>query len=135
MTDFDFDKITNRRDTGSLKWDIYKDSDIIPMWVADMDFQTPTVVIEALRKRIEHGIFGYSSPTEELNEIVVRRLEKLYNWQIKPSLIVWLPGLVVGLDIISMYVREDELETAANICMENDIIVLTIKIPRLFAGK
>jgi len=104
----DFDKIIDRRGTGSLKWDKYKDADIIPMWVADMDFQAPEPVRQALQKRIEHGVYGYSVPTEKLNQTVVNRLKRLYDWRIEPPWIVWLPGLVVGLDIVSRYVREDE---------------------------
>ncbi len=104
----DFDKIIDRRGTGSLKWDIYKDADIIPMWVADMDFQSPEPVRKALQKRIEHGVYGYSVPTEKLNQIVVNRLKKLYGWRIEPSWIVWLPGLVMGLNIVSRYVRQNE---------------------------
>lgn len=104
----DFDEIIDRRSTGSLKWDRYKDADIIPMWVADMDFQAPEPVRNALQKRIEHGVYGYSVPTEKLNQTVVSRLKQLYDWRIEPPWIVWLPGLVVGLDIISRYVREDE---------------------------
>lgn len=104
----DFDKIIGRRETGSLKWDKYKDGDVIPMWVADMDFQAPPAVIEALRKRIEHGIFGYSVPTDELNDTIVRRLKQLYGWQIEPSWIVWLPGLVFAVDVVSRCVDSDK---------------------------
>ncbi len=104
----DFDKIIDRRGTGSLKWDRYKDADIIPMWVADMDFQAPEPVRQALQKRIEHGVYGYSVPTEKLNQTVVNRLKQLYDWRIEPTWIVWLPGLVVGLNIVSRFVQEKQ---------------------------
>jgi cystathionine beta-lyase len=104
----DFNRIIDRRGTGSLKWDRFKDADIIPMWVADMDFQSPEPVRLALQKRVEHGVYGYSVPTEKLNQTVVNRLKRLYDWQIEPSWIVWLPGLVEGLNIVSRYVQENE---------------------------
>lgn len=104
----DFDKIIERRGTSSLKWDRFKDADIIPMWVADMDFQAPEPVRKALQERIEHGIYGYSMPTEKLNQTVVNKLKQLYDWLIEPSWLVWLPGLVVGLNIVSRFVRDDE---------------------------
>jgi len=96
---FDFDRIFDRRNTGSLKWDKYKGKDIIPMWVADMDFQAPPAVLDALHKRVEHGIFGYAAPPEDLVEAVVERLATKYQWKIKPYWIVWLPGLVPALNV------------------------------------
>ncbi|MHC4072460.1 MAG: MalY/PatB family protein [Planctomycetota bacterium] len=96
---FDFDRLLDRRNTGSLKWDKYKSRDVIPLWVADMDFQSPPAILEALHNRIEHGIFGYAVPPDELLETVVRRLEAKYGWKIQPSWIVWLPGLVPALNI------------------------------------
>ncbi len=97
---FDFDKILNRQNTGSLKWDKYKGKDVIPMWVADMDFQAPPAVVEALHNRIEHGIFGYAAPSDELVETVVERMATKYQWAIKPHWIVWLPGLVPALNVV-----------------------------------
>lgn len=96
---FDFDRLLDRRNTGSLKWDKYKSRDVIPIWVADMDFQSPPAILEALHKRVEHGIFGYAVPPDELVETVVSRLEAKYGWKIQPSWIVWLPGLVPALNI------------------------------------
>ncbi len=96
---FDFDRLLDRRNTGSLKWDKYKSRDVIPMWVADMDFPAAPAILEALHSRVEHGIFGYAVPPDELVEVVVRRLEVKYGWKIQPSWIVWLPGLVPALNI------------------------------------
>ena len=96
---FDFDTVCDRRHTDSLKWNKYKNRDVIPMWVADMDFQSPAPVLEALHKRVEHGIFGYAAPPDELVEVVVARMWEKYQWKIKPSWIVWLPGLVPGLHL------------------------------------
>ena len=97
---FDFDTVLDRRDSDSLKWRRYRQRNVIPMWVADMDFQAPPPVLEALHRRIEHGIFGYASPTEELVEVLVAWMERMYGWKIEPSWIVWLPGLVPALNLV-----------------------------------
>jgi cystathionine beta-lyase len=97
---FDFDTVHNRRDSDSLKWARYRGRDVIPMWVADMDFQSPPPVLEALHKRVEHGIFGYASPPQELVQVVVARMRETYQWEIDPSWIVWLPGVVPALNVV-----------------------------------
>ena len=104
---FDFDSPVERRDTASLKWDKYKGTDIIPMWVADMDFCSPPAVIDALQKRISHGVFGYTDPAPDLNEIVIAMLEAEYGWSVKPQWLVWLPGLVTGFNVACRAVGED----------------------------
>lgn len=96
---FHFDDQIDRRNTASEKWDRYGGRDIIPLWVADMDFRSPPPVIEALHKRIEHGVFGYSGPPAELVETVVALFLREYRWQIQPEWLVWLPGLVCGLNV------------------------------------
>jgi cystathionine beta-lyase len=96
---FHFDDQIDRRYTASEKWDRYGDRDIIPLWVADMDFRSPPPVIEALHKRIEHGVFGYSGPPAELLETVVALFFREYGWQVQPEWLVWLPGLVCGLNV------------------------------------
>jgi cystathionine beta-lyase len=96
---YNFDRAIKREGTASLKWDKYKGEDVIPLWVADMDFQSPPGVIEALNKRIQHGVFGYSIPPKPLIQSVIRRLDTLYGWTIKNEWLVWLPGLVTGLNI------------------------------------
>jgi len=96
---FDFDTPLERRNTASLKWDKYKGTDIIPLWVADMDFKAPPAVIEALHQRVEHGVFGYTQPPGDLTEAVLSMLEHEHNWQVKPEWIVWLPGLVTGINV------------------------------------
>jgi len=96
---FDFDQIIDRRDSASLKWNKYKGKDIIPMWVADMDFQAPRPILEALHKRVEHGVFGYGVPPEGLVQVVVDRMAQQYGWTIQPSWIVWMPGVVSALNV------------------------------------
>lgn len=95
---FDFDKIIDRRGTNSLKWNKYKDQDIIPLWVADTDFRAPEGVVEALQKRIDHGIFGYSRPSPRLIELVIQRMKSLYNWDIEADWLIFMPGVVPGLN-------------------------------------
>ena len=99
MKIFDFDTPVNRQNTASLKWDRYKDRDIIPLWVADMDFESPPPVIDALHQRVDHGVFGYGVTPAELTEVVCAMLADRYNWQIHPEWLIWLPGLVSGLNI------------------------------------
>lgn len=96
---FDFDTVPDRRETDSLKWRRYHGRDILPMWVADMDFPSPPPVLEALRARVEHGVFGYAVPPKELADVVVARMSQMYEWKIEPSWIVWLPGLVPALNV------------------------------------
>ena len=104
---FDFDEMVDRRGTASEKWEKYRDRDILPMWVADMDFRSPPAVIEALHRRTEHGVFGYTGPPPELVEATLSMLERDHGWQVDPGWIVWLPGLVSGLNVTCRAVGED----------------------------
>ena len=106
-TSFDFDTPVERRCTGSIKWDRYKGRDILPLWVADMDFKSPPAVIEALLRRVEHGVFGYTCPPEGLIEEVVSLLERAHSWKVDPLWIVWLPGLVTGINVACRAVGEE----------------------------
>lgn len=97
---FDFDTVPERRGTDSQKWQRYGDRDILPLWVADMDFRSPPAVLEALRRRVNHGIFGYARPTPSTVEAVVAALGRDYGWRIEPDWLVWLPGLVCGINVL-----------------------------------
>lgn len=96
---FDFDHSPERRGTDSQKWQKYAGRDILPLWVADMDFTSPPAVIEALHQRVAHGIFGYARPVKSTVDAAVSAMELRYGWKIDPAWIVWLPGLVVGLNV------------------------------------
>ena len=96
---YDFDRVTERRETDSMKWRFYGD-DVLPLWVADMDFVSAEPVIRALHGRVEHGIFGYTRPTPALRQAIQERLRRLYQWEIKQEDIVFLPGLVVALNVV-----------------------------------
>ncbi len=96
---FDFDTIPQRHGTDSQKWQKYAGKDILPMWVADMDFRSSPAILAALHERVEHGIFGYARPTASTVSAVTDALASRYNWSIDPAWIVWLPGLVCGLNV------------------------------------
>jgi len=96
---YDFDTIPDRRNTGSLKWDKYRDSDILPLWVADMDFRAAPEITAALQKRLDHGIFGYTIPYEGPVEAVVRYLEQTHQYTIRDSWLNFLPGLVPAINL------------------------------------
>jgi cystathionine beta-lyase len=99
----DFDTVLKRDGTDSVKWAKYASSKfpdgIIPLWIADMDFAAPPPIIEALRQRIDRGAFGYNQPTESQIGAVVSYLDCKFGWPIDQEWIVWLPGLVSGLNV------------------------------------
>ncbi len=95
---YDFDHAPARRDTDSLKWQRYGTA--LPLWVADMDFTAPEPVLAALQARIAHGVFGYGAPPVHLSETVCARLATLYGWTVTADDIVYLPGLVCGLNVV-----------------------------------
>ncbi len=95
---FDFDTPIERRSTGASKWVEYPE-DVIPMWVADMDFRSPPAVVEALKQRSEHGVFGYTRVTNELYEVVLARLKKKYAWQVEREHVLFVPGLVSAFNV------------------------------------
>jgi cysteine-S-conjugate beta-lyase len=108
MINSDFNEIINRQNTGSIKWDRYNGKDVIAMWIADMDFQSPLPIRQALRDYAENAIYGYTTNTDAVNQAVINRLNKLYNWKIDPSWIVWMPGLVSALNISCMVAGDSD---------------------------
>jgi cystathionine beta-lyase len=97
--DTQFDRAINRRGTGSMKWDRYAGRDVLPMWVADMDFASPPEVLEALHARVDHGVLGYTDPYQDVIEAVIEYLEKRHGLAIDPDWIVWTPGMVPALNM------------------------------------
>ncbi|RPI34863.1 MAG: putative C-S lyase [Chloroflexota bacterium] len=95
---YNFDLCPERRGTESLKWRAYAE-DVLPMWVADMDFVSPEPVLRALHERVEHGVFGYPSDMFELRQVFVERLERLYGWCVSPDDLVFVPGVVTGVNL------------------------------------
>ena len=94
-----FDEIIPRRETESVKWNRYG-NDVLPFWVADMDFKSPPAVINALEERVKHGVFGYPSENTALKETIRERLLRLYDWNVAIEDIIFLPGVVVGFNLV-----------------------------------
>jgi len=97
--EFDFDRVIDRSGRDSLKWNKYAGRDIIPMWVADMDFVAPPAVLAAVEKRVAQGCFGYTLPMPSLVDTVLSYLQREYDWKVEPDWLVWLPGLVTGINL------------------------------------
>lgn len=104
-----FDRVIDRRGGDSIKWNRYAGRDVLPLWVADMDFAAPPAVAEALHARVAQGVFGYPAPWPGLVEAVVGHLDAMYGWSVQPEWIVWLPGLVTGLNVACRAVEGDVL--------------------------
>jgi len=96
---YDFDRRIDRRCTECTKWNCF-DEDVLPMWVADMDFVSPEPIIRALHERVDHGIFGYGQDTSTLREVIVDWVRRRYDWQITPEALVFLPGVVTGFNLV-----------------------------------
>ena len=95
---YNFDQIIERRNTNSLKWTQYP-ADVLPLWVADMDFQTPEPIRDALRAALDHGILGYEFLQRRTRQVVAARMERLYGWQVDPDWVVATTGVVTGFNI------------------------------------
>lgn len=102
---YNFDERIDRRASDSEKWQTY-DGDVIPMWLADMDFISPLPVIQALQERVAHGVFGYPvgitgkpEETMEIRSLIAERLESRYGWRVQPEEIVFVPGAVTGFNL------------------------------------
>ncbi len=98
---FDFDRVIDRRNTGSVKWDRYPQPDMIPLWLADMDFLAPPAVREALRHHAETAVLGYTQPWSGLIETVLAMVRREHHWEIDPSWIVWTPNLVSAMHVLA----------------------------------
>lgn len=113
MGRYDFDKIIDRRGTGALKLEVlkerYGDADLLPLWVADMDFETPQFITDALRKRLEHSLFGYTVEPADYWTTVAQWIENHHDWQVKPEWMTYIPGIVKGIGMaINVFVKKDE---------------------------
>lgn len=95
----------DRRNSDSIKWRFYGD-DVLPLWVADMDFTSPSEVIQALHERVTHGVFGYAAESRTLAELVVERMQRLYGWKINLDDILLLPGVISGFNLICQAVTQ-----------------------------
>jgi cystathionine beta-lyase len=102
---FDFDQAVDRRASDSIKWQRYGPA-VLPLWVADMDFPAPPPIIAALQDRVAHGVFGYAAVPPALPERICARLARRYQWPVTPAQIIFLPGLVSGLNVVCRAVGE-----------------------------
>ncbi len=98
---YDFDQIIDRRGSGAIKCDgleqWYGNSELLPMWVADMDFATPDLIIDAIKARLEHPIFGYTMEPERYRKAIISWIASHHNWQIESDWICYIPGIVKGI--------------------------------------
>ncbi len=99
---YNFDKNVDRKNSNCIKWDLctksYSDYDLIPLWVADMDFEVVPEIVEALEKRIKHGVFGYSHTPDSYYEAAIGWFEKRFNWEVEREWIKLTPGVVPGIN-------------------------------------
>lgn len=97
---YNFDEIVPRRGTHSYKWDSAMEENVLPMWVADMDFRTAPVIVEALKQRVEHGIFGYVRVPDGYYESVISWFKRRHDWQVRKDWIIYTSGVVPALSAI-----------------------------------
>jgi len=95
---YNFDEIINRIETESIKWNHFE-KDVLPLWVADMDFYSPEPVRQALRERAAHGVYGYSGEVAGLRNAVASWVSERYNWQVQPEHLVFMPGVITGFNM------------------------------------
>ena len=100
METYDFDLIAPRRGTNSYKWDSAADADVLPMWVADMDFQTAPAIVEALSRRVAHGIFGYTRVPDAYYAAVIRWFARRHGWTIRRDAMLYTSGVVPAISAI-----------------------------------
>ena len=110
---YNFDKIIDRTGSGDLKHGVLKErygrDDLLPLWVADMDFETPEFITNALRRRLEHSLFGYTVVPDELWTIIIRWIADHHQWQVERQWLTYIPGIVKGIGMaINVFVKEDE---------------------------
>ncbi len=110
-----FDEVVDRKVVDGEKWGRYKNQDVIPMWVADTDFKAPQAVIDALHQRVEHGVFCYTAVDDNTNQAVIDFIKRHYNWQVQQEWIVWLPGVVSGMNVTCRAIQTKDVITTTPI--------------------
>ena len=110
---YDFDKIIDRKGSGALKYDALKErygrDDLIPLWVADLDFETPDFITDALRKRLEHSLFGYTVTPKELWTTIAKWIYDHHGWKVSEDWITFIPGVMMGVgSVVNVFVKPDE---------------------------
>lgn len=144
---YNFDKIIDRRGSGAVKCDgleqWYGNSELLPMWVADMDFATPDFIVDALKARLEHPIFGYTIEPERYRKAIIDWIATHHNWQIESSWISYIPGIVKGIAMamISLLKSGDKIiiqppvyHPFRNVAMHNGFEVVENQLKRTECG-
>lgn len=110
---YDFDKVISRKGSGDLKHEVllerYGDAGLLPLWVADMDFETPQFITDALRRRLDHSLFGYTVEPENLWPTVMEWISDHHGWQVEREWLCYIPGIVKGIGMaVNVFVKPDE---------------------------
>lgn len=115
MKHYDFDRIVGRRGTGAVKYDALQPhfgrTDLLPAWVADMDFETPDFIVEALRQRLEHPVLGYTVEPEDYRPAIVDWIASHHGWTIRPEWLSYIPGIVkgIGMAVNALTARDEKI--------------------------
>lgn len=112
---YNFDEPLDRTKSSCEKWDKYKGEDVIPAWVADMDFKSPPCVIEALQKRVLEGAFGYTAVDDETIDVIISFVKKHYGWEIQKEWLVFTHGVVTSMNIACKAVGGESVLTTTPI--------------------
>lgn len=112
---FNFDEIVDRTKTPCEKWDKYQGADIIPAWVADMDFKSPPCVIDALQKRVNEGVFGYTAIDDETYDVILSFIKRHYGWSIQKEWLVFTHGVVSSMNIACQSIETNAVMTTTPI--------------------
>ncbi len=110
---YDFDKLVDRTGSNDVKLEelqtIWGRTDLLPLWVADMDFETPSFITDALKKRLEHSLFGYTKEPDDLWPSVIDWVRDHHQWELKPEWLTYIPGIVRGIGmVVNVFLKEDE---------------------------
>ena len=113
MKQYDFDKVIDRSGSGDLKHEVleerYGRGDLLPLWVADMDWETPHFITDALRQRLEHSLFGYTVEPADYWPTVIRWIRDHHQWQVEREWITYIPGVVKGIGMaVNVFLKPDE---------------------------
>ena len=110
---YNFDQIIDRTGSDDLKHSVlqerYGRSDLLPLWVADMDFETPAFITDALRKRLDHSLFGYTVVPDELWTTIIQWINEHHQWKVQREWLTYIPGIVKGIGMaVNVFTKEDE---------------------------
>jgi cysteine-S-conjugate beta-lyase len=131
LPQFDFDQPVERRGSWSARWGRYP-ADVIPLWVADTDFRAPPPVLEALQRRLAHGVFGYSVPPAELRDAVIDRMRRLYAWRVEPDWVVFVSGVVPALHLAARHLMRPDQHALVPQPVYHHLKNAPLKAPRAF---